>query len=77
VLSILGPNKAGKSTIAQMLSTMISPESGSIEIGGHDLRQLKLSEKGQIFGLVPHFDYLQDEVSVIEHLKTFGFFRGF
>jgi len=56
---------------------MISPESGSIEIGGHDLRQLKLSEKGQMFGLVPHFDYLQDEVTVIEHLKTFGFFRGF
>jgi ABC-type multidrug transport system ATPase subunit len=77
VLSILGPNKAGKSTIAQMLSTLISPESGSIEIGGNDLRQLKLSEKGQMFGLVPHFDYLQDEVSVIEHFKTFGFFRGF
>jgi ABC-type multidrug transport system ATPase subunit len=34
VLTILGPIKAGKSSIAQLLSTMISPESGSIEICG-------------------------------------------
>lgn len=77
VLTILGPNKAGKSSIAQLLSTMISPESGSIEICGQDLRQLKLSEKGQMFGLVPHFDYLQDEYTVNEHIMQFGFFRGF
>jgi ABC-2 type transport system ATP-binding protein len=34
VLTILGPNKSGKSSIAQLFSTMISPESGSIEICG-------------------------------------------
>lgn len=77
VLTILGPNKAGKSSIAQSLSTMISPESGSIEICGQDLTQLKLSQRGQMFGLVPHFDYLQDEYTVNEHMIQFGFFRGF
>ena len=32
VLTILGSNKAGKSSIAQLLSTMICPKSGTIEI---------------------------------------------
>ncbi len=34
IFSLLGPNGAGKTTTLRMLSTVISPTSGSIEIGG-------------------------------------------
>ena len=34
IFSLLGPNGAGKTTILRMLSTVIKPSSGSIEIGG-------------------------------------------
>ena len=30
-----------------------------------------------MFGYVPQFDYLQDELTVIEHMMQFGFFRGY
>jgi|TARA_B110000495_G_scaffold56496_1_gene47737 sodium transport system ATP-binding protein len=36
VFSLLGPNGAGKTTILRMLSTVIQPSSGSIEICGID-----------------------------------------
>ncbi|MEU4173316.1 ATP-binding cassette domain-containing protein [Streptomyces sp. NPDC026665] len=39
VFSLLGPNGAGKTTAVKILSTLISPDSGSgpIHVGGHDL----------------------------------------
>ena len=36
VFSLLGPNGAGKTTTLRMLSTMLTPTSGSIEIAGVD-----------------------------------------
>jgi ABC-2 type transport system ATP-binding protein len=37
VFSLLGPNGAGKTTAVQILSTLISADSGSARIAGHDL----------------------------------------
>jgi ABC-2 type transport system ATP-binding protein len=39
VFSLLGPNGAGKTTAVKILSTLVSPDSGSgqIQVGGHDL----------------------------------------
>jgi ABC-2 type transport system ATP-binding protein len=37
VFSLLGPNGAGKTTTVQILSTLISADSGEIHIAGHDL----------------------------------------
>ncbi|MFJ5272780.1 ATP-binding cassette domain-containing protein [Streptomyces sp. NPDC088358] len=39
VFSLLGPNGAGKTTAVKILSTLITPDSGSgqIHVGGHDL----------------------------------------
>ena len=37
VFSLLGPNGAGKTTTVQILSTLIPPDGGRIEVAGHDL----------------------------------------
>ena len=38
VYALLGPNGAGKTTTVHMLTTMLTPDAGEIEVGGHDLR---------------------------------------
>src|SRR5271155_5305705 len=38
-IALLGPNGAGKSTLFQLLSGLFVPDSGRIEIMGHDMRR--------------------------------------
>ena len=38
-IALLGPNGAGKSTLFQLLSGLFVPDSGGIEIMGHDMRR--------------------------------------
>ena len=37
ILALLGPNGAGKTTMVRILSTLITADSGSMQIGGHDV----------------------------------------
>jgi ABC-2 type transport system ATP-binding protein len=37
VFALLGPNGAGKTTAVQILSSLISPDSGEVRVAGHDL----------------------------------------
>ena len=36
IFAFLGPNGAGKSTTIKMLTTLLVPTSGHMEVGGHD-----------------------------------------
>jgi ABC-2 type transport system ATP-binding protein len=38
VFALLGPNGAGKTTAVHMFTTMLTPDAGEVEVGGHDLR---------------------------------------
>lgn len=40
-VALVGPTGAGKTTLASMLSRLIDPSSGVVEIDGHDLRTLR------------------------------------
>jgi len=42
-LAILGPSGAGKSTLASLILRMIDPGTGSVRMGGEDLRELKIA----------------------------------
>jgi ABC-type multidrug transport system fused ATPase/permease subunit len=42
-LAIVGQNGAGKTTLAKLLCRLYDPQAGSIEIDGHDLRDLDLA----------------------------------
>ena len=50
--ALLGPNGAGKSTTIGILSSLITPTSGSIDIFGLNLKKDKQQVK-QLIGIVP------------------------
>jgi ABC-2 type transport system ATP-binding protein len=37
IFALLGPNGAGKTTMVRILSTLIAPDAGDIQVGGHDV----------------------------------------
>ena len=52
VISILGPNGAGKTTTLKMITGILAPSEGTIEINGKDIQKDPLEAKRQ-FGFVP------------------------
>lgn len=68
---LLGPNGAGKTTTLKMLSTLLTPSSGSIEIGGRPFDRKSKSTKA-VIGMVPQHFSLQKETTVKETLMLHG-----
>lgn len=68
---LLGPNGAGKTTTLKMLSTLLMPTEGVIEIGGVKLDRKNRGQKA-IIGVVPQHFSLQKETTVKETLILHG-----
>src|SRR3954454_24235341 len=71
----LGPNGAGKSTTIRMLTGLIPPDSGEIEILGYRLPAEELEIKKRI-GLVPDESLLFDRLTGAEYLEFVGRMYG-
>jgi ABC-2 type transport system ATP-binding protein len=67
VLGLVGQNGAGKSTTLQLLSGVLLPHSGNIEICGYDLLQHPESAKARI-GFLPEIPPLYREMRVDDYL---------
>ncbi|MEH6568075.1 MAG: ABC transporter transmembrane domain-containing protein [Halioglobus sp.] len=52
-LALVGPSGAGKSTVIELLQRFYDPQQGSITLGGHDLRSLRLEDLRGQMALVP------------------------
>ena len=52
-IGIVGPSGAGKSTILKLLFRFFDPQSGTIRVGGEDLRDVTQQSLRQSLGLVP------------------------
>lgn len=68
LVGLLGPNGAGKSTTIKMLTGMLSPSSGSAEIGGHDVVRDPLAVK-RIIGYVPETGAVFETLTAMEYLE--------
>src|SRR4051812_3054034 len=71
----LGPNGAGKSTTIRMLTGLIPPDSGEIEVLGYKLPDQELEIKKRI-GLVPDESLLFDRLTGAEFLEFVGRMYG-
>jgi ABC-2 type transport system ATP-binding protein len=71
----LGPNGAGKSTTVKMLTGLLPPSSGTVEVCGVDAAANPLELKRRI-GVLPEDLGLFDDLTVEEHLLLTGAVYG-
>jgi ABC-2 type transport system ATP-binding protein len=71
VFGLLGPNGAGKTTALRLLCGLLSPDSGRLEIAGHDVVEEPLLARRQL-GYVPDGAPLYSNLTPLEHLLLVG-----
>jgi ABC-2 type transport system ATP-binding protein len=71
IFAFLGPNGAGKTTTIKMLTTLLTPTSGSIELDGLD-PQKKQNEARKRFGIVFQDPSLDGDLSAAENMEIHG-----
>jgi len=75
ICAFLGPNGAGKSTTVKMLTGLLPPTSGTVEVCGLDVIHHALEVK-RIIGVLPEDLGLFDDLTVEEHLLLTGSVYG-
>ena len=72
VVAIVGPSGAGKTTLLQILGTLSRPDSGSVEIDGQSVGDLKPAElvklRNRKIGFVFQFHHLLPEFTALENV---------
>ncbi|WP_217234987.1 ATP-binding cassette domain-containing protein [Streptomyces sp. AC555_RSS877] len=71
VHGVLGPNGAGKTTLVRILSTLLRPDAGRIEVAGHDLVTQSQEVRFRI-GLLGQHAALDEELSGRQNLEMFS-----
>ncbi|MDO4168905.1 MAG: ABC transporter ATP-binding protein [Lachnospiraceae bacterium] len=61
VNALVGPSGSGKSTIAKLIASLWDTKTGSIQIGGVDIRKLSLEEYNRKVAYVSQDNYLFDD----------------
>jgi ATP-binding cassette subfamily B protein len=56
--ALVGPSGAGKTTITHLVPRLYDPSSGTVRIGGHDIRDLTLASLHDTVGVVPQDAHL-------------------
>ena len=68
VVSIIGPSGSGKSTVAKLIAGYWDVTSGSITLGGHELKDMPLSEIADQISYVSQDNYLFNR-SIRENIR--------
>ena len=71
IFAFLGPNGAGKTTTIKVLTTLLKPTSGKVEIDGLDAT-LHQNEVRKRFGIVFQDPSLDDELTAYENMDIHG-----
>jgi ABC-2 type transport system ATP-binding protein len=71
IFAFLGPNGAGKTTTIKMLTTLLNPTSGRVELDGLD-PAVQHNEARKRFGIVFQDPSLDDELTAYENMDFHG-----
>jgi ABC-2 type transport system ATP-binding protein len=71
IVAFLGPNGAGKTTTIKMLTTLLKPTSGKMELDGLDPAS-QPNEVRKRFGIVFQDPSLDDELTALENMEIHG-----
>lgn len=71
IFAFLGPNGAGKTTTIKMLTTLLKPTSGELQINGYDPIKSP-DEVRRSFGIVFQDQSLDDELTAWENMEFHG-----
>ena len=71
IFAFLGPNGAGKTTTIKMLTTLLTPTSGTLEIDGLNPVE-KQNEVRQRFGIVFQDPSLDQDLTAMENMELHG-----
>lgn len=74
-LALLGPNGSGKTTLFRIITTLIRPESGSVFVGGFDVRTRPSDARRQL-GVVFQDVALDADLTVRENLRHHAALHG-
>ncbi len=67
IFAFLGTNGAGKTTTIRMMTGVLLPTSGSVEIGGYDIQRSPLEAK-MLMGVIPDRPYIYGKLTGREFL---------
>ncbi len=73
VTSLIGPNGAGKSTVMGMVSRLVQPDAGTVELDGRSLHEWKSKELARRLAILTQTNNVQMKLTVRE-LVSFGRF---
>jgi ABC-2 type transport system ATP-binding protein len=73
IFAFLGPNGAGKTTTIKMLTTLMTPTSGTVEINGLNLNA-HANEVRKTFGIVFQDPSLDGDMTAAENMELHGIF---
>ena len=75
IVGFLGPNGAGKTTTLRILSTYLTPDSGTATVGGHDAAREPMAVRRKL-GYLPEHPPLYLDHTVREYLGFCAALRG-
>jgi lipooligosaccharide transport system ATP-binding protein len=73
--ALLGPNGAGKTTTLKLALGLIEPDGGAIELVSEPIPTRAREARARV-GVVPQFDNLDPDFSVVENLLVWGRYFG-
>lgn len=76
IVGLLGLNGAGKTTTIKMLSTLLSPTSGTITVDGHDIEKDAIQIKSRVNMIAGGERMLYWRLTARENLRYFGKLYG-
>lgn len=68
LFGFIGPNGAGKTTAIKLMTGILSPDSGSVVMAGHDMAADRLTAQ-RLIGYVPDGNDLYDRLTGMEYLN--------